>query len=282
MMVVAHPDDDAYGLAGTVVLHADDPGFRYVLVHATDGAAGEIRPGFPATRETLGAIRRAEDEAAWRVLGRPPDRHEWLDYDDGGVPDVPFEELVDRIATIMAEERPDVVATFGPDGITGHPDHIRVGAATDVAFDRVAATPGPGLRRLLHGAIPQSVFERWNATRLRKGMPPWNPEAVYHLRGVADELIGLTVDTSPVAMRVIRGLKEHASQLHVIKNPNATDEQWAGSVGREHCVVVRGGADHLLADVFEDLPPRDAGSQGPSGDAVAGAVSRLSPRRPAG
>ena len=270
MVVVAHPDDDAYGLAGTVALHADDPGFRYVLVHATDGAAGDIPPGFPATRETLGAIRRAEDESAWRVLGRPPDRHEWLDYDDGGVPDLPFEELVDRIATIMAEERPDVVATFGPDGITGHPDHIRVGAATDVAFDRVAATPGPGLHRLLHGAIPQSVFERWNATLVRKGMPPWNPETVYHLRGVPDELIGLTVDTSSVAMRVIRGLKEHRSQLHLIKRPDASDEQWARSVAREHCVVVRGGADHLLADVFEDLPPRDAGSQGPSSDAVAG------------
>jgi LmbE family N-acetylglucosaminyl deacetylase len=255
MMVVAHPDDDAYGLAGTVALHADDPGFRYVLVHTTDGAAGDIPPGFPATRETLGAVRRAEDEAAWRVLGRPPDRHEWLGYDDGGVPDVPFEELVDRIAAIMCEERPDVVATFGPDGITGHPDHIRVGAATDVAFDRVAATPGPGLHRLLHGAIPQSVFERWNASLVRKGMPAWNPEAVYHLRGVPDELIGLTVDTSSVAMRVIRGLKEHASQLHLIKHPDASDEKWARSVAREHCVVVRGGADHLLADVFEDLPP---------------------------
>src|SRR5687767_9296162 len=42
MVVVAHPDDDAYGMAGTVALHADDPGFRYVLVHATDGAAGDI------------------------------------------------------------------------------------------------------------------------------------------------------------------------------------------------------------------------------------------------
>ncbi len=270
MMVVAHPDDDAYGLAGTVALHGDDPGFRYVLVHATDGAAGEIPPGFPATRETLGAVRRAEDEAAWRVLGRPPDRHEWLDYDDGAVPDVPFEELVDRIATVMAEERPDVVATFGPDGITGHPDHIRVGAATDAAFDRVAATAGPGLHRLLHGAIPQSVFERWNATRARKGMTPWNPHAVYHLRGVPDRQIGVTVDTSSVAVRIINGLKEHRSQLHVIRNPDASDEQWARSVSREHCVVVHGGAGRLLSDVFEDLPAREEVRQPLSSDTVAG------------
>jgi LmbE family N-acetylglucosaminyl deacetylase len=36
-MVVAHPDDDAYGAAGPVALHANDPGFRFILIHATDG-----------------------------------------------------------------------------------------------------------------------------------------------------------------------------------------------------------------------------------------------------
>jgi LmbE family N-acetylglucosaminyl deacetylase len=271
MMVVAHPDDDAYGLAGSVALHAADPGFRYVLVHATDGAAGDIPPGFPATRGTLGAVRRAEDEAAWRVLGREPDRHEWLGYDDGAVSDVPFDELVDRIAQMVQEERPDVVATFGPDGITGHPDHVRVGAATDAAFDRVAATPGPGLHRLLHGAMPQSVWERWNAKRRKVGLEPWDADAIYHLRGVPDEQIGLTVDTSSVAMQVVQGLKEHRSQRHVIANADATDEQWARSVGQEHCVVVRGGSGKLLTDVFEDLPPRDpVGGQGPSSASVAG------------
>ena len=64
MTVVAHPDDDAYGIAGTVVLHAHDPAFRFVLVHATDGGGGEIRDEFPATSESLGRIRMVEDERA--------------------------------------------------------------------------------------------------------------------------------------------------------------------------------------------------------------------------
>lgn len=80
-VVVAHPDDDAFTWAGTVALHAQDPDFRFVLIHATNGEAGDIRPGFPATRDTLGRIRRRECEAAWRPVGRPPDRHDWL----GGV-----------------------------------------------------------------------------------------------------------------------------------------------------------------------------------------------------
>src|SRR5688572_30244609 len=135
-LVVAHPDDDPYAIAGSVSLHGDDSDFRFVLIHATEGEGGDIREGFPATRETLGQIRRSEAEAAWRAVGRVPDRHEWLGYPDGGVADVPFEELVDAIAAILVEEQPAVVVTFGPDGIFGHPDHITVGAATDAAFEK--------------------------------------------------------------------------------------------------------------------------------------------------
>ena len=51
----------------------------------------------------------------------------------------PFDELVDRVAAIRAEEQPDVAASSGHDGITAHPDHIVVGAATDAAFGRFAA-----------------------------------------------------------------------------------------------------------------------------------------------
>jgi len=256
MMVAAHPDDDAYGMAGTVALHADDPGFRYVLVHATDGGKGDIPPGFPASRETLGAVRRAEDVRAWQALGRTPDRHEWLDYEDGELSDVPFEELVDRLAAIMSEERPDVVGSFGPDGITGHPDHIAIGAAVDAAFDRVASQPGDGLQRLVHGAMPQSVWQRWNDTRRRKGIEPWDPDAVYHLRGVPDEQIGVTVDVSSVSAQVLAGLREHRSQQHVIALPGVTDDQWSRSIAREHYVLARPSrpaGSPVLADVFEGL-----------------------------
>ncbi|MET4059101.1 LmbE family N-acetylglucosaminyl deacetylase [Arthrobacter sp. UYP6] len=152
-LVVAHPDDDAYGLAGTVALHEHDPGFRFILVHATDGGGGQTDPSYPPLHEPLGQIRRRELDAAWTAHGRPPDRHEWLGYEDGTLNRVPLAELAERIGGILAQERPDVVATFGPDGITGHPDHVAVGAATDAAFDRLRDGGGSGMRRLLHGAV---------------------------------------------------------------------------------------------------------------------------------
>lgn len=251
-LVVAHPDDDAYGAAGTVALHAADPGFRFVLIHATDGARGQIPDGFPATPGTLGGVRRVEDEHAWRALGRAPDRHEWLGHEDGSVADVPHAELTDTVAAILAEEVPDVVITFGPDGMTGHPDHVAIGAATGAAFERLAGG-GRSFRRLLHGGLPQSVFDRWNAGRERRGLPVWDPDEVYHLRAVPDDTIGAAVDVSAVALRIVAGLREHRSQAQVLGGAGLTDHEWARLVGREHYVVAWPPGERGLTDVFEGL-----------------------------
>ncbi len=48
-VVVAHPEDDAYGVAAVVALHLADPGFRFFLVHASDGEGGAIAEGSGAT-----------------------------------------------------------------------------------------------------------------------------------------------------------------------------------------------------------------------------------------
>jgi len=231
--VFAHPDDDAYGAAGSVALHAEDANFRFVLVHATSGEQGDIRDGFPATRETLGSIRRAEDEAAWRALGRVPDRHAWLGLPDGGVADVPREDVVHPVARILAEEQPDVVVTFGPDGIFGHPDHIAIGAATDEAFRRLRLQARSGFRRLAHGAVPQSVFDRWNRQRAELGLFTFDPTQTYHMRGVPDEHIRITVDCRRVASRIVAGLREHRSQLHVMSDDPSNTDQWERRVRRE-------------------------------------------------
>ena len=254
--VFAHPDDDAYGVAGTVALHGDDPGFRFVMVHATYGEQGDIREGFPATRETLGEIRRAEDEAAWRALGRVPDRHEWLGLPDGGIADVPVEEVIAVVARILEEERPDVVVTFGPDGVFGHPDHVTIGAATDEAFARVRADGGPGLRRLAHGMVPQSVFERWNRQRADLGLSTFDPTQTYHMRGVPDDQLGVVVDRSAVAARVVAGLREHRSQLHVMSDDPDDTEQWERRNRREWYAIAwpeREPGAPVLTDLFEGL-----------------------------
>ena len=254
--VFAHPDDDAYGTAGSVALLADDPDFRFVLIHATLGEQGDIRDGFPATRETLGSIRRREDEAAWRALGRVPDRHEWLGLPDGGVAEVPHEEVVSAVAKILGEENPAVVVTFGPDGIFGHPDHIAIGAATDEAFARLRAGNRSGFQRLLHGAVPQSVFDRWNRQRAELGLNTFDPTQTFHMRGVPDEQIRITVDCSEAASRIVAGLREHKSQLHVMSDDPTNTTQWERRVGREWYAIAWPESEPdapMLNHVFEGL-----------------------------
>jgi LmbE family N-acetylglucosaminyl deacetylase len=255
--VFAHPDDDAYGAAGSVALHADEPDFRFVLVHATSGELGEIREGFSATRETLGAVRRAEDEAAWRALGRVPDRHDWLGFPDGGVADVPFPDVVDAVARILEEEQPAVVVTFGPDGVFGHPDHVTIGAATDEAFARLRSVGGSGFQRLVHGAVPQAVFERWNRQRAELGLYTFDPTQMYHMRGVPDDQIGITVDCRDVTARIVAGLREHKSQLHVMSDDPTNTEQWERRVRREWYTIAWPESESdapMLTDLFDGLP----------------------------
>jgi LmbE family N-acetylglucosaminyl deacetylase len=190
-------------------------------------------------------------------VGRIPDRHEWLGYPDGGLDNVPFEELVTAVEAILVQEQPTVVGTFGPDGIFGHPDHIAIGAATDVAFLRHATDTGSSFRRLLHGAIPQSVFERWNRQRAQLDLPVFDPTAMYQMRGVPDEDIGLAVDCRSVAPRIVSGLQEHRSQHHVIFDDATDTERWKRIVSQEWAVVAwppRSPTTAPLTDVFEGLP----------------------------
>jgi LmbE family N-acetylglucosaminyl deacetylase len=203
----------------------------------------------------LGAVRREEDERAWRTLGRLPDRHEWFGYRDGALAEAPFDELVDRIADLLAAERPDVVLTFGPDGITGHPDHITIGRATTEAFLRLAEDGGPGLRRPAYGAIRQSMIDRWNRRRVADGLEPWNPDTVYHLRGVPDDQIDIVIDTDAVAPRVRAAMREHRSQWADMNPAGVPEPDLEKDVARETQVIAwpttRPG--RVLSDTFEDL-----------------------------
>jgi hypothetical protein len=109
----------------------------------------------------------------------------------------------------------------------------------------------------LHAAIPATVFERWNHQRAQLNMPVFDPTAMYHMRGVPDEQIGLMVDCRPVAGKIVAGLQEHRSQHHVMSDDPADTTRWKRVVSREWHVVAwppRLPTAPLLTDVFDGLP----------------------------
>lgn len=253
LYTAAHPDDDTFGIARSIALHAADGDLRFVVVYATDGEAGEIAPDSGVRREDLGRVRRAEAQASWDAIGRQPERTVWLGLPDGGLIDHPSDDLAERVAEILEEERPDIVATMEPNGVTGHPDHIAFSAATTEAFHRVR-TNGSGLRRLLYAGIPRWWVEEWNRQRREAGLWEWDPTQPYHLRGVPDDTIDVEVDTSSVLDRAVAAVRSHRTQWSY--QTMGDDPVLAESLRLEHWVFgwpERPQGSPMLKDIFEGL-----------------------------
>jgi LmbE family N-acetylglucosaminyl deacetylase len=128
--VWAHPDDEGY-LSGGLMAAAVARGDRVTCVTATRGEAADPDRWPPAE---LAVIREKELAECLAVLGVTD--HRWLDYPDFGCAAVDEDEAADRITAIVDEVRPDTVLTFGPDGMTGHPDHQAVSRWTTKAVAR--------------------------------------------------------------------------------------------------------------------------------------------------
>jgi LmbE family N-acetylglucosaminyl deacetylase len=215
--VFAHPDDDTYGLAGTLALAEGD--VEYTLVVATSGEAGPISDPSLASREDLARVREGEEREALRVVGVDKADIRFLRYPDGALKEVPRDELVGKITGVLGTARPHVVVTFGPEGITKHDDHISIGAAATEAFHMARAeakqqgqAPDGAFGRLLYNAVPASGIQRlWEQLRAR-GVDVGDPEGPFMPRGVPDDTITHRVDCSTVVKRKLGAIRAHRTQ----------------------------------------------------------------------
>jgi N-acetylglucosamine malate deacetylase 2 len=135
--VLAHPDDESFPIGGTLARYAHE-GVDVHLIVATLGEAGIAGK---STGEAA-AIRRAELQRACDELGVK--QIDTLGFQDGQLAHTQDAEGHARLEAALRRVAPDVVITFGPDGISGHPDHVTVSRwATDV-FDKLSKeTNGP-------------------------------------------------------------------------------------------------------------------------------------------
>jgi LmbE family N-acetylglucosaminyl deacetylase len=212
--VFAHPDDDAYLLGGTLLLHRGE--IQPTCVFATSGEAGPIAAPSLATRETLGAVREGEQRAFLEAIGYADAPARFLRHPDYRLPEVPFERLVGEVQAVLREVRPQLVVSFGPDGMTSHHDHIRAGEAAAEAFRRARAAegePADAYLRLYQAAYPRSQVDRFYAG-VRRGRYDYGEEGrLFDITGVPDERIAVRVDTRPVRGRKWAAILRHRTQL---------------------------------------------------------------------
>jgi LmbE family N-acetylglucosaminyl deacetylase len=139
MSVLAHPDDESLAMGGILAKYAGS-GVQTYLVMATRGERGWFGPAadYPGP-QALGRRREAELKAAVQVLGLR--EVVFLDYQDGELDQADPTQAVAKIVSNLRRVQPDVVVTFDPNGMYGHPDHIAISQLTTTAV-MAAADPG--------------------------------------------------------------------------------------------------------------------------------------------
>jgi LmbE family N-acetylglucosaminyl deacetylase len=170
LAVLAHPDDESFGMGGTLALYARQ-GVDVYLVCATRGEVGEMDPRHMRGFQTIAERREAELRCAAETLGLK--EVFFLDYRDSGMPGSPdnqhpqalvaqpVEEVAAKIVQFIRKLRPQVVITFDPIGGYRHPDHIAVHHATVLAFQKAGAA-GDLLpfrpQKLYYHVIPRAIL----------------------------------------------------------------------------------------------------------------------------
>jgi LmbE family N-acetylglucosaminyl deacetylase len=137
LCVAAHPDDEAFGPAGTIARYAA-AGIPVDLLTFTRGQRGTMSTAAD-TPEELGLLREYETRASALVLDIRT--LTILDYMDGELDKIDVDELAEHIVGSIESGNIDALITMGPIGITRHADHIAVHHATMRAVGRCRRDP---------------------------------------------------------------------------------------------------------------------------------------------
>lgn len=232
LAALAHPDDESFGMGGTLALYASQ-GHNVYLVCATRGEAGTVDEHHLQGYDSIAELRENELRCAAGYLGLRDVF--FLDYRDSGMPgmeanqhpraqiNAPIDEVAGKVVRYIRELKPDVVLTFDEIGGYRHPDHIHIHQATVLAFEKAAdaafhpeaGSPfQPG--RLYFHTIPRG-FLKFGVALIRlfgKDPKKWGRNGDIDLESLAnvDFPTHVRVDYTPVAEKKTLASACHASQ----------------------------------------------------------------------
>jgi LmbE family N-acetylglucosaminyl deacetylase len=213
MTINAHPDDQEFTVAGTLVKWAR-AGSAITVVCITSGDSGSNDPAKGgADKLALGRLREEEQLAAGRVIGVK--ETVFLQYPDGELEHTLA--LRRDLARLIRKYKPEAVmcgdptARFYGNSYMNHPDHR---AAADAACD--AVFPSAGTRLI----FPELLDE---------GLEPHSVKRLF-LHG--SEKPDVWIDTSGTIELKIRALMQHKSQVGKGEDLDRMMRQWAEDEGK--------------------------------------------------
>jgi len=210
LVVVAHPDDIDFGIAGTAAV-LTDAGSEVVYALCTSGEAGIPED---MDRAELRALRESEQRAAGAAVGV-------TDVRFLGMPDGQLEDnlaLREAISRVIRQVQPDVVISQSPERrydriFASHPDHLAAANATIAAVYPDARNPHAHVGLLDEGLEPHSVDWLWVS-----GGPDPN----------------FAIDITPQLDRKVAALSSHSSQVAWIDDVAALLGNWSRETSKTY------------------------------------------------
>ena len=222
----AHPDDEGFGCGGTLAMLVAR-GARVTVAVGTNGDVGEISDPTLATPETLHLVRQEEMRQAMKITGVQEVR--FMGYRDSGMAGTPENDhprslyqappdrVVDELAQIIRETRPDAVLTHDPTGGYGHPDHTTMCELVTRAFQSVTEEGGTAQRSrsmlLYYVCFPKSSFRRMWQQMLDAGITPPFASLDIDRLGSPDDEVTTALDIREYVDIKIESLNCHRTQI---------------------------------------------------------------------
>ncbi len=191
----AHPDDEAFGPAGTLALLAKENNV-YIIV-GTNGEAGENH--HPDTHRHILEIRREEVITSAKILGV---KHIYfLNLPDGQLNNTIYGEALSKAEEIIDQLKPDILVTFEHHGLTGHIDHV--------FMTRVATSLFEGQESVKE--IWYYCFEKNMRDHIQKYYKDKNFH-VYFPKGYRNDQVDRVIDISSTWNQKMGAIHAHISQ----------------------------------------------------------------------
>lgn len=243
LAVLAHPDDETFGIGGTLALYAQK-GYEVYYLCATRGEAGTVDEehlrGFSSTAE----MRTDELMRAAKHLGLKGVF--FLGYRDSGMPGTEenkhpdaqinhsIDEVAGRVVKYIRELKPDLVLTHDPIGGYKHPDHIHIHKATKLAFEKAddaSFHPEAG-SPFKPRALYYQVFSRRILKWMVRLMPLFGKDPTKFGRNKDVNLLELAEVNFPIHVRLnirpVSDIKRIASAQHASQGGTQVRRGWIG------------------------------------------------------
>lgn len=200
--IFAHPDDEAFGPSGTIYKLTKE--YNVYILCATKGQAGKDSD---ISKSSLGMRRAEELKKSAKILSVK--KVYFLGFRDGALSNNLYHKIAYKIQKHLEKLHPEKVMTFGPNGVSGHIDHITMHYVTMYVISKLRF-----VREIWQTVIP---LER---SQDRKDY------FIYFPPGLPRKNIDRIVNVADVWNLKIAAMKCHKSQKHDYERILKTSEKY--------------------------------------------------------